>query len=420
LRRLGPGETPNPAARGFDPEVDAVAARAIAEIRSGGEAALRRWSESLGELEPGQGLVLRRSELKAAWDSLDPKVQGLLERSRDRVAHFARAQRRSLLDMDIEVPGGRAGHRFLPVSAAGCYVPGGRFPLPSSALMTIVPAREAGVRTVWCAGPKPSKASLGAAWLAGAEGFTLCGGAQGIAALAFGIGGPACDVVVGPGGRYAASAKRQLFGQAGMEAPAGPSELLVVADGSADPRVVALDLLAVAEHDPYARAMLICEDEDFALAVERGLASCLELLPAPNRAAASASLEEGWIRIEPRMDAACALAEAAAPEHLSLHVEDPDAWASRIASAGAVFLGHGSAEVFGDYCAGPNHTLPTGGAARFAAGLSVMTFLRPRTWLKLDRPAELAEDAQAFARLEGLEAHALAAQARGEHGGKLP
>ncbi|HEY9055316.1 MAG TPA: histidinol dehydrogenase [Rectinemataceae bacterium] len=416
LRRLAPGELPIPSLRLIDPEVDALVARVLTEVRKEGEAALRRWAENLGEIRPGNTLSISRQELKEAWDSLDSDARGLLERSRDRVAAFARAQRRSLSDVDIAVSGGRAGHRFVPVRTAGCYVPGGRFPLPSSALMTIVPAKEAGVQTVWCAGPKPSRVSLGAAWLAGADGFTLCGGAQGVAALAFGVCGPRCDVVVGPGGRYAASAKRQLSGLVGMEAPAGPSELLVIADGTADPRLVALDLLAVAEHDPDALAMLICRNEDFALAVETQLAMVLDSLPTENKAAAEASLAKSWIRVEPDEGSARALAEAAAPEHLSLQVEDPEAWASAIGSAGAIFMGGGSAEVFGDYCAGPNHTLPTGGAARFAAGLSVLTFLRPRTWLMLEDPGALSQDAQAFARMEGLEAHALAAGARSGRG----
>jgi len=418
LRRIGPGNLPGSQTRLFSPEVDAVAALAIADVRDSGELGLRAWAEKLGELTPGDRLVLGRSELEAAWLRLDEDLRGLLTRAKARIAAFAAAQRSSLSNFDIAVPGGRAGQEFLPVARAGCYVPGGRYPLPSSALMTVTPAVEAGVGEVWCAGPRPTEVTLGAAYIAGASGFLRCGGAHAVAALAFGttlpsgLSVPRCDVVVGPGGRYVASAKRQLFGLVGTEAPAGPSELLVIADANADPGIAAADLIAQAEHDTAAIPMLICFTENFALAVESALAERLATLPEPNRTTAATSLDNGWIFVASRDEEARGFAERCAPEHLELHVADPEAWARKIRSAGAVFVGGGSAEVFGDYGAGPNHTLPTGGAARFAAGLSVIHFLRARTWLRMDEPSALAADTAAFARIEGLEGHARAAEAR--------
>ncbi|MCX7027560.1 MAG: histidinol dehydrogenase [Spirochaetes bacterium] len=412
LRRIRPGEDPSPRGRLFDAQVDAVAAKAIFEVREEGLPALRRWAESLGELEPGSPFLIPREGLREAWEGLEPATRALLERAKGRIAAFAAAQRSCLSDLNFKVPGGRAGHVFVPVSRVGCYVPGGRYSLPSTALMTVVPAVVAGVGEVWCAGPKPGRASLGAAYIAGAMGFLACGGAHAVAALAFGVGLPRCDMIVGPGGRYVATAKRQLFGVVGTEAPAGPSELLIVADDGADPDKAAADLLAQAEHDTAAFPAIICSSEAFAFALEARLIARLALLPEPNRSVASAALGNGWLLVEANPAKAMAFAELTSPEHLELQVSDPAAYTAGIQSAGAVFLGSISAEVFGDYGAGPNHTLPTGGAARFASGLSVLNFLRARTWLEMDDPEPLAGDTADFARLEGLEAHARAAEAR--------
>jgi phosphoribosyl-ATP pyrophosphohydrolase/phosphoribosyl-AMP cyclohydrolase/histidinol dehydrogenase len=399
--------------RGRDTEAEEGAARIIADVRSRGEAAVREWSEKLGELKPSEPLAIDREGLEAALASLDPAERGILERARDRVMAFASAQRAALHDIDVRVPGGRAGHTFIPVARAGCYAPGGRFPLPSSAIMTACAAKAAGVASIWCAGPKPARATLAAAALAGADGFLCAGGAQGIAALAFGAGVPPCDVVVGPGGRYPAAAKRLLFGVVGTEAPAGPSELLIIADADADAEIAAADLLAQAEHDVAAVPALVALDEVFADDLDEALARRLADLPEANRAPATQALANGWLLMARDEAEARAAAERFAPEHLELLVGDPRAWANSIRGAGAVFLGSGSAEVFGDYGAGPNHCLPTGGAARFAAGLSVLAFLRARTWLEMDEPGMLSAEAAALARIEGLEAHARAAELRG-------
>jgi phosphoribosyl-ATP pyrophosphohydrolase/phosphoribosyl-AMP cyclohydrolase/histidinol dehydrogenase len=435
LRRIRLEELAEARSRARDPEAEEAASRILADVTARGEAGVREWAERLGELGPGDPLVIGRGDMEAALASLPLEERGLLERARDRVLAFAKAQRAALLDIDIPVPGGRAGHRFLPVARAGCYAPGGRFPLPSSAIMTACAAKAAGVGSIWCAGPKPARATLAAAALSGAEGFLAAGGAQGIAALALGAGVPPCDVVVGPGGRYAAAAKRLLAGIVGTEAPAGPSELLVLAEGGSDPEIAAADLLAQAEHDIAAvPAIVVLADgfaPRFAEALDEALARRLAELPEPNRSVAAAALGNGWMLMARDEAEARAAAERFAPEHLELLVAEPRKWADSIASAGAVFLGPGSAEVFGDYGAGPNHCLPTGGAARFSAGLSVLSFLRARTWLEMDAPSTsangslagdavapandavaLATEASAFARLEGLEGHARAAELR--------
>lgn len=401
-----------PESRLFDREVDAVASGAIEDIKTRGESGLRKWAEKQGEIEPGQSLVLTREEMGEAFGRLPASEQDLLRRVNARVSAFAAAQRSCLLDLDIPIPGGRSGHEFLPVARAGCYVPGGRYPLPSSAIMTVAPAIQAGVGEVWCAGPRPRDITLAAAWVAGAKGFLRAGGAHAISALAFGVCAPRCDVIVGPGGRYVASAKRQLFGTVGTEAPAGPSELLVIADESADPDLVAADLIAQAEHDIDALPMLICFSEPFARRVLGSIASRLEALPVPNAGVARASMKNGWIFVAKSREEAVVAAGRCAPEHLELQVGDPGYFSKAISNAGAVFLGQASAEVFGDYGAGPNHTLPTGGAARFSGGLSILHFLRARTWLEMEGESELIADSAAFARLEGLEGHARAAEAR--------
>ncbi len=415
LKRIVLGDIVGSGGRGSDPEAEAVASRIIEEVRTGGEAALRKRALALGELAPGDALFLGKAELEAALSGLECSTRELLERTRDRVAAFARAQRACLLDLETAIPGGRAGHRFIPIAKAGCYVPGGRFPLASSALMTAIPAREAGVASVWMAGPRPGRETLAAACLAGADGFLAAGGAQAIAALAYGCGPiEPRDLIVGPGGRYVAAAKRVLFGIIGTDAPAGPSELLIIATRGADPGLIAADLLAQAEHDVAACPALIAFDEALVLAVEAELGRQLALLPKLNAGLAREALARGgWALLARDREEAIEAANRFAPEHLELLVDDPEAWEGQISNAGAVFLGSGSAEVLGDYGAGPNHSLPTGGASRFAAGLSVLAFLRARTWLKMDEPAGLAVDSAAFARLEGLEAHARAAELRG-------
>ncbi|HSN55573.1 MAG TPA: histidinol dehydrogenase, partial [Candidatus Sulfomarinibacteraceae bacterium] len=258
LRRLSPDEVERGRREAVDRDTLDRAAVIVDRVRSGGEAALREIAEELGDLAPGSPLVLGRDALDAARDGLDSEVVDLLERTADRIAAFADAQRHSLVDLKAPVPGGIAGHAVAPVERAGCYAPGGRYPLPSSVLMTAVTARAAGVAEVWVASPRPTAVTLAAAAVAGADAVLAVGGAHAIAALAFGAGPvPACDVVVGPGNRWVTAAKKLVAGAVGIDMLAGPSELVVLADATADPAVVAADLLAQAEHDTDARPVLI-------------------------------------------------------------------------------------------------------------------------------------------------------------------
>ncbi|MGH8914806.1 MAG: histidinol dehydrogenase [Acidimicrobiia bacterium] len=398
--------------RPVDPEVLEQSAGIVEDVRRGGEAALRAHGERHGDLIPGQDFVFDRARLERAQGEISSDELELLDRVAARIGGFAGEQRKTLLDLDVMVQGGRAGHRWIPVASVGAYIPGGRYPLPSSALMTIIPARVAGVGTIWAASPHPTAQTLAAAAVAGADGLLAIGGAQAVAALAFGTVSPPCDVIVGPGNQWVTAAKKHLYGEIGIDGLAGASEILVIADESADHDRVAADLLAQAEHDTRAIPALLTTSE--ALADRVNLSIGRQLSDLPTSDTATAALDNGYVVVVGSMAEAAALSDRWAPEHLALHVEDPDALAVSLRSYGSLFVGGGSAEAFADYGVGPNHVLPTGGGARYQSGLSVLTFLRSPTWSRLDDPGALVDDTVHLARLEGLEAHARAAQLRGE------
>ncbi|MDX2130518.1 MAG: histidinol dehydrogenase [Planctomycetota bacterium] len=389
-------------------------ARILEDIEARGEPAVREHAARLGDLEIGRACVHDRAALDAARDRLSPRERDAMERAGARIRAFARLQRDCIRDLDASIEGGRAGHTCIPVNCAGCYAPGGRFPLPSSVLMTAITARAAGVEVVWIASPRPTDATLAAASIAGADGLLALGGAQAIAAMALGLCGvPACDMIVGPGNRWVTAAKFLLSDRVGIDMLAGPSELVVLADDSADPALVAADLLAQAEHDEDALPILISTDATLPGRVDEHLSGMLVSLPT--RATAQAALRNGFSVVVRDIDRAIELCDAIAPEHLEIMTRDASRTAARVRNAGAVFVGSASAEVLGDYGAGPNHVLPTGGTARSRAGLSVFSFLRPRTWLDIQArtpSVRLSQDAQTLARVEGLEAHARAAGLR--------
>ncbi len=409
LRRIEPSQVASQNRPAVPSEVLSASAQIVEDVRDRGEAALREHAERLGDLEPGAPLTLSPTEVAERATILPPSDREVIDRVAARVREFASAQRRSLADLDVAVLGGRAGHRVAPVESAGCYAPGGRYPLPSSALMTAVTARAAGVETVWLASPRPTAATLAAAHAAAVDGVLCVGGAQAIAALAYGAGPvPACAAVVGPGNVWVTAAKRLVNGDVAIDMLAGPSELVVIADETANPGTVAADLLAQAEHDTEARPILLTTHAPLQDEVERELD--FQLASLPTRATAEAALANGFSVLCVDLDQAAALSDLIAPEHLQLSTRDPRRL--RVRQYGGLFVGETSAEVMGDYGAGPNHTLPTGGTARTTAGLSVLTFLRAQTWLELSDPSALIADTAALARMEGLEAHARAAERR--------
>jgi histidinol dehydrogenase len=314
-------------------------------------------------------------------------------------------------------------------TAAGCYAPGGRYPLPSSVIMTVVTARAAGCPYVILASPRPASITLAAAHVAKADVVLCVGGAQAIGSMAYGVSAkmssdgndiiipevPPCDVIVGPGNKWVTAAKSIVNGYCGIDMLAGPSEVLVIADGTADARIVAADLIAQAEHDVVARAILVSDDEGVINAVDKEVTSQVETLPEPNRSTAMEALKQSFSILCKDMEECIAMSDKLAPEHLEIQTANSQEVANRCANYGGLFIGTNCAEVLGDYGAGPNHTLPTGGTGRYTGGLSVFNFLRIRTWMRIDNKEEcqeMVEDSVRMARLEGLEGHARAAEKR--------
>ena len=392
------------------PAVDSVLEQAreiVDRVRNEGKPAVRAFATKFGERTLDEPLVLGPDSLRDAYESLDIEYREALLRTAERIELFAHAQRESIQAITIDVPGGQAGHTIEPVQSAGCYAPAGRYPLPSSVLMTAITARVAGCKRVVVASPGASTITLAAAHIAGADEFLCVGGAHAIAAMAYGFEGfDRCDVIVGPGNAWVTAAKQLVSGIVGIDMLAGPSELLIIADESASVEVLAADLLAQAEHDTDAIPMLITTCPEHVDRIQTELARQLEVLPTAETA--RIALRNGFAFVCDDLDQAVKIANRIAPEHLQLSTQDAELIADQISNAGAVFIGERTPEVFGDYGIGPNHTLPTGGTARFQGGLSVIHFLRLRTWIRIDDRSEsnaVAKDSQRLAQMEGLLGH---------------
>ena len=392
--------------------VDGVVTEIIAAVRARGDAALCEYTATFDRqaLTP-ETLRISAEEIAQASAGIAPELAAALDLAARRIETFHRAQMPSDLRMP-DAAGLVLGIRWSPLDAVGLYVPGGKAAYPSSVLMNALPARVAGVgriaMCVPCPGGVLNPLVLAAAKRAGVTEIYRVGGAQAVAALAFGTASiAAVDRIVGPGNAYVAEAKRQVFGRVGIDSIAGPSEVVVLADADNDPRHVAVDLLAQAEHDEAAQSILITTDAAFADAVARAVDA--ELPTLPRRAIAGASWRDHGAAIVVRdWEEAAALTNDLAPEHLQIMVADPAALFGRIRHAGAAFLGRNCPEAVGDYVAGPNHVLPTGRTSRFASGLSVFDFLKRTTWVEADRAAlgEIGPAAVALAEAEGLQAHA--------------
>jgi histidinol dehydrogenase len=413
LRALVPG------ASGDDPALRDGVSAILQDVRRHGDAALLDHTRRLDGWGAASVDALRvdPADLAAAAASLDPALLASLRRAARNIARFHEKQRESGF-LDVEADGTLLGQRVAPLRRVGIYVPGGRAAYPSSVLMNAVPAAVAGVESIVMVTPAPEgrvlPVVLAAAHLAGVTEVLRIGGAQAVGALAFGTATiERVDKIVGPGNRWVAEAKRQVFGEVDIDMVAGPSEILVIADEGADPRHVAADLVAQAEHDPDAVAWLVTTSPELAARVPGEI----ELLLAgnPRRGIARAALEaHGLAVVVPDLAAAAEVADLRAPEHLELLVAEPLALAGRIRNAGAIFLGPSSPEPVGDYFAGPNHVLPTGGSARFSSPLGVYDFVK-RTSLVGLSPERLLRDADDVVRLaeaEGLHGHAEAVRVR--------
>lgn len=399
----------------------AVVDRIVDDVRRDGDAAVVEYARRLDGMDlPPARFFVDEDEFDAAYTEAEPPVVAAIQRARDNIRAAHEAQRRR--DWFKTMPSGAViGQRYVPIERVAALVPGGRFPLVSTALMAVVPARVAGVDQIIVATPggpggRINPYVLVAAREAGADGVLRIGGAHAVAALAYGTETiRAVDKIVGPGNVFTQLAKKRVFGRVGIDAIAGPSEILVLADDSAPPAYVAADLLSQAEHDPEAAAWLVTTDEALADAVASELERQLEQLP--DAAVARASLERwGLIAVCRDMDEAVLLANVLAPEHLELMVREPLALLGRIRHAGAVFIGPHTPEVIGDYIAGPNHILPTNGTARFASQLSVDDFVRRSGVVAYTAAAAAAEgrDVERLADIEGLPAHGRAMRVRTE------
>ena len=384
------------------------------DVARRGDAAVLDYAQRFGDVTTREVPLVSREACQRALEQLPTHDRHVLERTAQRIGAFAQAQRDCIRDCRVNIAGGCAGHEWIPVDVAGCYAPGGRYPLPSSVLMTVVTAKVAGVREVILASPKPTTHTLAAAAIAGADSVLALGGAHAIGTLAFGhCGVSRCDMIVGPGNRFVTAAKYLVSASTGIDMLAGPSELVVIADNSADPRTVAADLLAQAEHDIDARVTLIALDAALIERVETEV--CAQLVNLPTARVAIESLKHASVYLATDIDQAVAISDSVAPEHLQLQIRDAARVAKLIRHAGAVFIGSRAAEVLGDYGVGPNHTLPTGGSARYRAGLSVFTFLRARTFIEGQFGSssdEVLRDIASLARMESLEAHARAVEIR--------
>ena len=387
--------------------VDAI----LAAVRDRGDAAIADFTEQFDGFRP-LPMAVPQEELEQAWTTLPTNLRDALELAHRRITDFHQRQRPA--DLAVTGPHGeQLGRRWRPVQRAGLYVPGGRAAYPSTVLMNAVPARVAGVKELVICSPagrdgKVNPVVLAAAHLAGVKTVFRLGGAQAIAAMAYGSESvPKVDVISGPGNLYVTLAKQAVYGQVAIDSLAGPSEVLVIADHSAQPDQVAADLLAQAEHDPLAAAVLITTDHALADGINAAVAE--QLTNHPRREICEAALRDwGLVVVCDDLESCARLSDSFAPEHLELLVERPEPLADRIQNAGAIFLGPWSPEAVGDYLAGPNHTLPTCGAARFSGALSVETFMRHTSLIGFNRAALEATGSavQELATSEGLHSHA--------------
>jgi len=401
-------------------EVRARVAQMLHELEQGGEETALRYAL---EFDKWDGPVAVDDAARAAArQSVPPRLQDDIRFARDNIRRFAEAQRATIQDCMIEVqPGFWAGQRQIPVRAAGCYVPGGRYSHIASAMMTITTAKVAGVADVTACAPPRAGAGIDPATLfamdvCGADRILAIGGVQGVAAMAFGLfGAPKADILVGPGNQYVAEAKRALFGRLGIDMVAGPTDSMVIADETADADLVAADLVGQAEHGDNSPVWLVTTDAALAQAALEKAPRLIAVLPAFNARNAEAAWRDcAEIILCGDREEMAGVADAYAPEHLQVQAADPDWWLGRLRSYGSLFLGEETTVAFGDKAAGPNHVLPTSGAARYTGGLSVHKFMKTVTWQRATREGarSIAEATARISRLEGMEAHARTAEVR--------
>jgi histidinol dehydrogenase len=403
----------------LDDGVERTVAAILADVRARGDAAVLEYTERFDGVRVARvaELELPRRELERARSGLERRQREALEQAAARIRKYHERQRAKSWQF-TEADGTTLGQRVTPLDRVGLYVPGGKAAYPSSVLMNALPAKVAGVGELVMAVPTPSGERnplvLAAAAIAGVDRVFAVGGAQAIAALAYGTRTiPQVDKIVGPGNAYVAAAKRRVFGVVGIDMVAGPSEILVICDGSTDPDWIAMDLFSQAEHDESAQAILVTPDAGFIDRVAKSIDSLLPGMPRREVIAASFRRRGALIRTKD-LEEACDIANRIAPEHLELSVSDPKKWLTRIRHAGAIFLGRYTSEALGDYCAGPNHVLPTSRTSRFSSPLGVYDFQKRSSIIAVSRKGaqKLGKLAMTLANGEGFQAHARSAELR--------
>jgi histidinol dehydrogenase len=391
----------------------------IADVRQNGDQALIAYTNRFDRraITDPCDLELPKSILKAAWETLPADQAKALQTAADRIRTYAEHQKLQSWQYS-EADDTILGQKITPLDRVGLYVPGGKAAYPSSVLMNAIPAKVAGVPELIMVVPTPSGESnplvLAAAYIAGVDRLFSIGGAQAIAALAYGTATiPAVAKIVGPGNIYVATAKKLVFGQVGIDMIAGPSEILIICDGKTNPEWIAMDLFSQAEHDENAQAILISHDDDFLNAVEQSIANLLPNMERAGIIKASLAARGAFIKVA-NLNQAADIANTIAPEHLELSVADPEALCQKICHAGAIFMGRYTAEALGDYCAGPNHVLPTAGTARFSSPLGVYDFQKRTSLINCSESGAdyLGKTASILARGESLTAHARSAEYR--------
>jgi histidinol dehydrogenase len=382
------------------------------DVKQNGDEAVRKYVKQFDN-EDLEAFLISQEEIKNAYSKVDTQTIKAIKKSIQNVKKFSEKQLKCLKSLKTKIDNNELGHKIIPLEKVGCYIPGGNYPLLSSAVMSITPAKVAGVNEVIACSPKMKPETIVACDLAGADKIYKIGGVQAIAAMAYGTRSvPKVNKIVGPGNKYVTAAKKYVFGEVGIDFLAGPSEVMIIADETANPEFVSADMLAQCEHDVDARAFLVCMGENFAHQVEIFAQKQLETLST--KEIASKSFDKSFAIIIKSLDEAIELANQKAPEHLEICFKNSKKYIDKLKNYGSLFIGNYSAEVYGDYCSGTNHVLPTNEASKYCGGLSVFDFVKIQTYQIISKKGncKISSFASQLAQKEGLQAHKLAADVR--------
>lgn len=382
------------------------------DIRFNGDDAVRKYSKEFDNQDL-ESFLVSKEEIEKTYKQVDAETINAIKKSIQNVKKFSEKQLKSLKSLKVKIDKNELGHKIIPLDSVGCYIPGGNYPLLSSAVMTITPAKVAGVKEIIACSPKIRPETIVACDLAGADKIYNVGGVQAIAGMAYGTQSISkVNKIVGPGNKYVTAAKKYVYGEVGIDFLAGPSEIMIIADETANPEFVSADMLAQCEHDLDARAFLLTTSEDFTLKVRACAEKQLESLST--KEIASKSFEKSFAIIIDSLDEAIDLSNKKAPEHLEICFKDAKKYVDRFTNYGSLFIGNYSAEVYGDYCSGTNHVLPTNEVSKYSGGLSVFDFIKIQTYQIISKQGncEISKIASKLAEKEGLQAHKLAADVR--------